>query len=55
VKAKTNFKESNPHDSHNGEQDCNVCHSMHGKSKVMCSQCHQFSWMNDLDASWNKE
>lgn len=54
VKAKTNFKESNPHDSHNGEQECNVCHSMHRQSQVMCAQCHLFDWMNNLDASWSK-
>ncbi|MEN6460988.1 MAG: cytochrome c3 family protein [Syntrophomonas sp.] len=55
VKAKTNFDESNPHDSHNGEQNCNLCHSMHRQSKVMCSECHQFNWMNDLDGSWKKQ
>lgn len=51
AEAKTNFAESNPHANHNGEQDCNVCHSMHSKSKVMCAQCHQFQWMNKLDSS----
>lgn len=52
VKRATNFEESNPHDSHNGEQDCNVCHNMHRKSKVMCSQCHQFEWMQNLGEEW---
>lgn len=52
AQTKTAFDESNPHDSHNGEQDCNLCHSMHQKSEVMCSQCHQFNWMSDLDESW---
>lgn len=54
VKAKTAFKESNPHDSHNGKQNCNVCHSMHRKSEVMCSKCHTFEWMDKLDSSWKK-
>lgn len=54
VKTKTNLEESNPHDSHNGEQNCNLCHSMHRQSKVMCAQCHQFSWMDKLDESWAK-
>jgi hypothetical protein len=48
VKAKTDFKESNPHDSHNGDQECYTCHSMHSQSKVTCSQCHSFPWINKL-------
>lgn len=52
IKAATAFEESNPHDSHNGEQQCYECHSMHGQSKVMCSQCHSFDWMSELDGSW---
>lgn len=54
VKSKTNFEESNPHDSHNGEQDCNTCHSMHQESKVMCLDCHTFEWTDDLDESWKQ-
>jgi cytochrome c nitrite reductase small subunit len=54
AKAATNFEESNPHDSHNGEQDCTLCHNMHRQSEVMCAQCHHFDWMNDLDESWAK-
>lgn len=52
VKTVTDFEESNPHDSHNGEQDCNLCHSMHRQSQVMCAQCHQFAWTDELDDSW---
>lgn len=52
VKAKTNFEASNPHDSHNGEQECNLCHNMHQQSKPMCAECHSFSWFKDLDAGW---
>lgn len=48
VKAKTNFEESNPHDSHNGDLQCYTCHKMHEPSKVLCTQCHSFSWMNKL-------
>ena len=52
IKAATDFTESNPHDSHNGEQDCNLCHSMHSKSKPMCADCHIFRWMDELDENW---
>ena len=54
VKTNTNFEESNPHDSHNGEMECNVCHNMHQESEVMCQECHTFDWMTDLDESWRK-
>lgn len=50
VIAKTNFKESNPHQSHNGELECNKCHKMHEPSTVYCSKCHSFGWMNNLPA-----
>ncbi|MGB9791807.1 MAG: cytochrome c3 family protein [Thermacetogeniaceae bacterium] len=52
VVAATSYKESNPHDSHLGEMDCTLCHKMHKKSKVYCAQCHEFSWFNELDSSW---
>ncbi|HWQ74640.1 MAG TPA: cytochrome c3 family protein [Syntrophomonas sp.] len=55
VKSKTNFDDSNPHDSHQGEQDCNLCHNMHQQSQLMCSQCHQFSWADKLDESWKEQ
>jgi nitrate/TMAO reductase-like tetraheme cytochrome c subunit len=54
VKNKTNFEESNPHDSHNGEQECNTCHSMHQESQVMCAQCHTFVWAYELNDGWIK-
>lgn len=53
--AATEFEESNPHDSHMGEIECTQCHQMHDKSKVMCSQCHTFSWFEELDDSWEIE
>jgi hypothetical protein len=31
----------NPHDSHNGELECNTCHKMHGPSTLFCSECHK--------------
>ncbi|ADI01007.1 MAG TPA: cytochrome c3 [Syntrophothermus lipocalidus] len=52
VKSATNFEESNPHDNHNGDQECNLCHNMHRESQVMCAQCHQFEWMDDLGKGW---
>jgi cytochrome c nitrite reductase small subunit len=55
IKAATNYEYSNPHDSHNGEQECTLCHKMHKKSEVMCAQCHYFGWIVDLDDSWNKD
>ncbi len=55
AKTATNFEQSNPHDSHNGEQDCNTCHSMHQQSTLMCAQCHEFEWAEDLDDGWSTE
>jgi len=52
IKAATNFEQSNPHDSHNGEQNCNECHSIHDTSEVYCAQCHLFGWYDELDESW---
>lgn len=31
----------NPHESHYGEMDCNMCHKAHRTSIDYCSQCHQ--------------
>jgi hypothetical protein len=31
----------NPHESHYGEMDCNLCHKVHRTSIDQCSQCHQ--------------
>ncbi len=55
IKAATDFEDSNPHDSHNGEQECNVCHNMHQQSRVMCADCHFFKWIDELDDSWTTE
>lgn len=54
IQTKTEFEESNPHDSHNGNQECNVCHSMHQESELMCAQCHMFTWSQELDDSWKQ-
>lgn len=34
---------ANPHASHQGELDCNVCHQPHGTSVLMCDSCHNFA------------
>lgn len=31
----------NPHESHYGDLDCNMCHKMHRTSIDYCSQCHE--------------
>ncbi len=31
----------NQHDPRHGKQECYRCHSMHGKSVLMCNQCHK--------------
>jgi hypothetical protein len=33
----------NPHDPRHGRQECSRCHTMHGKSVLMCSQCHDLA------------
>jgi cytochrome c nitrite reductase small subunit len=53
VKSKTQFETSNPHDSHNGQQECYICHSMHREQELMCGKCHTYDWMDDLDDNWN--
>lgn len=32
--------ERNPHDSHFGQLECNVCHNMHRESVDYCAGCH---------------
>jgi cytochrome c nitrite reductase small subunit len=32
--------ELNPHGSHLGEIDCEICHKMHGVSEDYCAECH---------------
>lgn len=52
IKAATNYERYNPHDSHEGEQKCNLCHKMHQPSQFVCTQCHSLSWTDGLDESW---
>ncbi|NPV91350.1 MAG: cytochrome c3 [Firmicutes bacterium] len=58
AKLNTSYTEkagvSNPHDSHIGEQECNVCHNMHQQSNMMCAECHanSYDWIDNLDSSW---
>jgi cytochrome c nitrite reductase small subunit len=55
IESATDFEESNPHDSHNGEQNCTLCHKMHAESKPMCVECHIFDWFDDLGDGWSTE
>ncbi|MFY9140541.1 MAG: cytochrome c3 family protein [Thermacetogeniaceae bacterium] len=55
IVAATDYEDSNPHDSHYGEQECHLCHNMHQQSVVMCAECHYFKWMDELDDSWTTE
>ncbi len=34
------FADRNPHNSHLGEIECNVCHYAHSESKAYCLECH---------------
>lgn len=36
----------NQHDPRHGKQECSRCHSMHGKSVLMCNQCHRLQLRN---------
>ena len=44
----------NPHDSHLGDLHCADCHKMHAKSKAACQQCHDFDFLQQLPAEWQK-
>lgn len=37
--------EPNPHASHQGEQECKVCHRAHEPSVDDCGRCHATSWI----------
>jgi hypothetical protein len=34
----------NPHDSHLGNQKCELCHHAHKPSEDHCSSCHEFDY-----------
>jgi hypothetical protein len=38
----------NQHEPRHGKQDCNKCHSIHGKSVLTCNQCHKY----ELPEGW---
>jgi hypothetical protein len=38
----TKDADPNPHKSHQGKLDCNLCHHQHVKSVNYCSQCHEW-------------
>ena len=53
VALKTKNMEPNPHGPHHYDTaDCTVCHSIHGKSQMMCSECHDFEWIKELGDKW---
>jgi len=35
-----NYMQRNPHDNHNLNQNCYVCHQIHEQSVLWCTQCH---------------
>jgi hypothetical protein len=37
-------KPKNPHESHEGEVECEACHHAHKPSEDYCAQCHQFGF-----------
>lgn len=43
VAKRTEKLNPNPHFSHRGQKDCASCHSMHGKSRLECNDCHNFN------------
>jgi len=40
LKESTADQTRNPHESHNGDMNCSVCHQMHQQSVSFCTQCH---------------
>jgi cytochrome c nitrite reductase small subunit len=48
------FADENPHNSHIGFLECNMCHSEHNESQLSCKQCHTFEWENTLAEYFKK-
>ena len=44
----------NPHNSHLGDLTCSDCHKMHMESKAACQNCHDFEFLHQLPAEWQK-
>lgn len=40
VAERTKRFSPNPHDSHQGELRCSLCHSPHKEDKLYCNECH---------------
>ena len=55
IVAKTDFCEANPHNSHLGDLVCSDCHKMHNQSRAKCADCHNFEFLQNLPADWDKE
>ena len=49
LKKITADMERNPHNNHNGNQNCFVCHQTHEQSVMFCTQCHSDS---DVPEGW---
>ena len=43
-----------PHNSHLGDLTCSDCHKMHMQSKAACQNCHDFEFLHNLPAEWQK-
>lgn len=43
IKELTKNLKPNPHDSHQGDLRCTLCHSAHGNDKLYCNECHELT------------
>ncbi|ADD68929.1 hypothetical protein Dacet_2167 [Denitrovibrio acetiphilus DSM 12809] len=48
VEQSAYLKAYNPHDSHLGEMECNMCHKMHKPSVSFCADCHGEGWIPEV-------
>ncbi len=53
--TKTAKLNPNPHSSHRGEQNCTNCHSVKGKPRLECNDCHTFRYQDERRISHVKE
>lgn len=55
LKEATSDLKRNPHESHNGDQNCTTCHQMHEQSVNTCTQCHADAQMPDGWLTYNEQ